>query len=170
MTARLSVSVQDDRSLQAAVLAFRLAGRDLKRTINDSTKTVFDPVFKAEVRGAARTPLEQRVLVPGTRVAAGNPPVFVAAASRRKLKGGLVPDTMWPAVEFGSNKRGKFSTYSTRSPKGKSYKVSRRTSQQLSARRKHGPAYTVIDKMVHRVPSLWAQIIYKVYNDAAKGV
>jgi len=90
VTARLSVGVQDDRALQAAVLAFRVAGRDLKRRINTSTKEVFDPVWKSEVRSRAKTRLEERVLVPGTRVATGNPPTFVAGASRRKLKGGLV--------------------------------------------------------------------------------
>jgi hypothetical protein len=169
VTARLSVGVQDDRSLQAAVLAFRLAGRDLKRRINTSTKDVFDPVWKSEVRSRAKTGLEQRVLVPGTRVATGNPPTFVAGASRRKLKGGLVPDTDWAPVEFGTRKHGKFRTYTTHSSRGKAYRVSRRTAQQLPARRRHGPVYSALEPMIHRVPSLWAQIVYKIYNDAARG-
>lgn len=169
MTARLSVGVQDDRALQAAVLAFRVAGRDLKRRINTSTKEVFDPVWKAEVRAGAKTRLEQRVLVPGTRVAPGNPPTFIAGASKRKLKGRLIPDSDWAPVEFGTHKRGKFSSYRTHSAAGKSYNVSRRTANQLPARRRHGPVYSALEPMIHRVPSLWAQIIYKTYNDAARG-
>ena len=96
------VSVESDRSLQAAVLAFKLADRGLKRQVNDAVRTHLNQPWKSGIAQRAATPLEARVLVPGARVAAGNPPAFVAATSRRRLSGGLVPDAQGGAVEFGA--------------------------------------------------------------------
>lgn len=161
------VKVGDDRALQAAVLAFRLAGRDLRKRINDSTRATFNAPWKTGIDSRARTRLEKRVLVPGARIRAGNPPVFVAAASRRRLRGGFVPDTMGHAVEFGAADTAV--TYTATSRKGTRYQVTRHTRRQLPARRRRGPVFQTLDEMYHRVPSLWTQLIIKVYADAAEG-
>lgn len=157
----------DDREVQAAVLAFKLADRGIRKQLNDSTRTQFNEPWRSAVTAAAGTQLERRVLVPGTRVQAGNPPVFIAAASRRPLSGGLVPATQWPGVEFGANDT--VSTYSRVSPKGTRHQVTRHTRRQLPRRRKHGPVFTTVSQFSERAARLWVQILVKVYADAADG-
>ena len=147
------VKVGDDRALQAAVLAFKAADRGLRKDINDATRSTFNQPWKTGIAGRVRTPLERRVLAPGARIAAGNPPTFIAASSKRALRGGLVPDTGWPGVEFGADRNRK--------------RGNRHTTRQLPARRPKGPVFNTVADMAHRVPRLWAQLIVKVYSDAA---
>lgn len=167
------VKVGDDRALQAAVLAFKLADRDLKKRINDATRQTFNSPWRAGIAAGAATRLEQRVLVPGARIAAGNPPTFVAASSRRRLRGGLVPDTDGPAVEWGAADT--TTTYSRRSAGGTSHKVTRHTRRQLPPagaavrRRKGGPVMATLADIAPRAASLWTQLIMRVYYDAAEG-
>ena len=162
----MRVSVGDDRVFQAAVLAFKVADRDLRKRINDSTRAMFNAPWKSGITQRASTRLEQRVLVPGARIAAGNPPAFVAASSKRALRGGLVPDTDWPAVEFGVSNREETTTYDRRTKTG-STEVTRHTRRQLRARRKKGPVFETLDEFPDRASRLWAQLIVKVYSDAA---
>ena len=147
------VSVGDDRVMQAAVLAFKAADRALRKDINDATRTTFNQPWKTGIEQRVRTPLERRVLVPGARIAAGNPPSFVAASSTRALPGGLVPAVQWPAVEFGADRS--------------RMKGRRHTTRQLPARRRRGPVFETLADMTDRVPRLWAQLIVKAYCDAA---
>jgi hypothetical protein len=159
------VSVRDDRALQAAVLAFKVADRGLKKRVNDATRSTFNAPWKAGIAQRASTRLEQRVLVPGARVAAGNPPTFVAAASKRRLRGGLVPDDDGFAVEFGA--ADKLTTYQRRKPSGGTTSVTRHTRRQLPRRRKAGPIMQTAGEMGHRAASLWVQLIVKTYYEAA---
>jgi hypothetical protein len=161
------VSVGDDRSLQAAVLAFKLADRGLKKRINDATREQLNAPWKTGIAQRASTRLEQRVLVPGARVAAGNPPVFMASTSKRRLRGGLVPDVLGHAVEFGAADTE--TTYARRTPSGGTTSVTRHTRRQLPRRRKAGPIMATAAEMGHRAASLWVQLIVKVYSDAAEG-
>lgn len=147
------VKVGDDRSLQAAVLAFKVADRGLRKDINDATRSTFNEPWRSGIAGRVRTPLERRVLAPGARIKAGNPPEFLAATSKRALRGGLVPDTGWAGVELGADQS---------RTKGK-----RHTTHQLPARRKRGPVFNTVSDIAHRAPKLWAQLIVKVYCDAA---
>jgi hypothetical protein len=160
------VSVGDDRSLQAAVLAFKLADRGLKKRVNDAVRTHLNAPWKSGIAQRASTRLEQRVLVPGARVAAGNPPAFVAATSRRRLKGGLVPDADGAAVEFGAADI--TTTYSRRKPSGGTASVTRHTRRQLPRRRRAGPVMETAGEFGSRVASLWTQLIVKVYYDASE--
>lgn len=161
------VKVGDDRALQAAVLAFKAADRGLRKEINDATRSTFNGPWRSAIAARAHTPLESRVLVPGARVAAGNPPVFVAATSKRRLRGGLVPDTGAGPVEFGA--ADKAVTYSRRSVKGNVHQVTRHTRRQLPRRRKAGPVWNSVAEFGGRAASLWVQLIVKTYYDAADG-
>jgi len=160
------VKVGDDRSLQAAVLAFKLADRGLKKRVNDATRTHLNQPWKTGIARRASTPLEQRVLVPGARVAAGNPPAFVAATSKRRLSGGLIPDVDGAAVEFGASDI--LTTYRRRTPSGSTL-VTRHTRRQLPRPRKRGPVMDTLGEIGHRAASLWTQLIVKVYYDASEG-
>ncbi|MDF9877463.1 hypothetical protein [Cellulosimicrobium cellulans] len=160
--------VGDHKELQAVVLAMKAADRDLKRDINQATRTTMNPVWKSLVQTNAARSLDGRVIVPGTRIAGGNPPAAVAASSRRKLRGGLVPAEWWFAVEFGGN-HNKVETYSRRSPKGNRHRVTRHTARQLPRRDPNGRvAYPAFAEFGPRMASLWAQIVVKKYLDAAE--
>lgn len=160
--------VRDHEELQAVVLAMKAADRDLKRDINQATRTTMNPVWKSLVQTNAARTLDGRVIVPGTRIAGGNPPAAVAASSRRRLSGGLVPAEWWHAVEFGAN-RNKVETYSRMSPKGKRHRVTRHTARQLPQRDPNGRvAYPAFAELGPRMASLWAQIVVKKYLDAAE--
>jgi hypothetical protein len=151
----VGLAVGDDRALQAAVLAWRLADRDLRKRINDATRTTFNTPWRTGIEQRCRTPLERRVLLTGARIKAGNPPEFQAATSRKALRGGLVPESGWAGVELGVDQS---------RTKGK-----RHTTHQLPARRKKGPVFHTLADMAHRAPRLWAQLIVKTYIDAAEG-
>jgi hypothetical protein len=147
------VKVGDHRALQAAVLAYKAADRDLRKNINDATRTTFNEPWKSGINQRCSTRLEHRVLAPGARIKASNPPEFIAASSRRALRGGLVPDEQWPAVEFGHDQSTK--------------KGNRHTARQFPARRRKGPVFKTLDEFPDRASRLWAQLIVKVYCDAA---
>ena len=160
------VSVGDDRSLQAAVLAFKLADRGLKKRINDATRTHLNEPWKWGITQRASTRLEQRVLVPGARIAAGNPPSFVAATSKRRLRGGFIADVDGHSAEYGAADIE--TTYPRRTPSGGTTSVTRHTRRQLPRRRKLGPVMETAEEMGHRAASLWTQLIIKVYYDASE--
>jgi hypothetical protein len=151
----VGMAVGDDRALQAAVLAFRLADKGLRKEINDATRTTFNTPWRTGIEQRVTTPLERRVLLTGARIATSGDPTFVAASSKRALRGGLVPDTGWAGVELGADQNRKV---------GK-----RHTTHQLPARRKRGPVFNTLADMTHRAPRLWAQLIVKTYVDAAEG-
>jgi hypothetical protein len=161
------VSVKDHRELQAASLAFKAAGRDLRKRINDSTRATFNQPWKSGITQRAMSRLEQRVLVPGARIDAGNPPVFMAATSRRALRGGFIPAVDGHAAEFGA--ADDTTTYPRRNRGGTVTDVTRHTARQLPRRRKKGPVMQTVDEFAGRAASLWTQLIVKVYYDAADG-
>lgn len=146
--------VGDHRELQAAVLALRLMNRTLASDVNRSTKALLDPIWKEAVARNAVTRVDQRVIVQGTRVKAGNPPVAIAASSVKPLSGGLVPANQWPVIEFGGFQN-KVTTYSRRGTS-----VTRHTARQIPRRVKSGRiAYKALAEVTPRVVSLWVQMI-----------
>lgn len=162
------LSVLGSQQLRAAVLALKVARRDVRNDIARATRQTFNPVWRDEVAKRARTPLERRVIAAGARIAAGNPPAAVAATSKRKLPGGLVPVESWQAVEFGAA-RSTVTTYTRRSVNGKSHKVTRHTTRQLPARNRRGRiAYPALEAVAPRLAALWVSIIVRKFNEAVE--
>jgi len=165
------ISVNDDRRLQAAVLAMKRLDRDLKRDIATATRTTLNPVWKGLVQRHA-TGTAARVLVPGTRIAAGNPPRAVAASSTRAIGRSrrLKPAEHWQAWEFGASDHDGYSTYTRRSSKGKRSQVRRRTMTGLPRRTRQGRVvYPAFAELGPRAVELWLQIIVRKTRDAAEG-
>ena len=131
------LSVRYSRALEAAVLALKVMDKNLRNDINRSTKAMLDPVWKQAVASNASTAQDRAVIVKGARVKGGNPPIAVAATSRRPLSGGLVPQDMWPVYEFGGNQN-RVTSYESRSPKGTRYTETRHTTRQIARRNKSG--------------------------------
>lgn len=162
------LSVRGSDHLRAAVLALKLADRELRNDINRSTREMLSGTWQTLLTHHAWTRLDQAVIVKGARILPGNPPTLVAATSKRRLSGGLIPATQFYAVEFGAD-HNTLTTYDRRSANGGTHKVTRRTSKQLPQRRRTGRvAYAAAKEFVPRAAALWVQLIVKKYNDAAE--
>lgn len=159
---------QAPAELRAVVLSLRAATPELRREMNSRARQEMGPVWKAEVGQRLQTDLDRRVIGAGVRIKAGNPPAALAAQSRRRLRGGLVPAEEWAPVELGAN-RAKTATYRRTSPKGRTHSVTRHTARQLSARRRSGRvALPAIAELAPRLASLWAATIVRTVLDAAE--
>jgi hypothetical protein len=160
------LSVRGSRELQAVVLAVKAARRDVVNDINKATRATLSPVWQQEVASRTRTSLDRRVLAQGARILAGNPPVLVAANSKRRLTGGLIPAEAWQAVEFGAN-RNAVTTYSSTSRKGTTYQVTRHTRRQLPPiNRKGRVVYQAAKAIGPRAASLWVQLVVRKFAEA----
>lgn len=161
------MSVRGSRELKAAVLAVAQARRDVRNDLNRSTRQVMNEPWRAAVAAHASTDLDRQVIVKGARILAGNPPVAVAATSRRRLKGGLIPVEDWHAVEFGAS-QGTTSTYPSRSPRGRAFTVhDRHTTRQLPTRSRSGRvAFAAVADIGPRLASLWVQQVVRTFYDA----
>lgn len=152
--------------LRAAVLAMKAATKNIRAQISSDLRGTMGPVWKQEVNehltGTGR--MEARMLTPGVRIAAGNPPSLVAASSRRKAGRGLVPDKNWPGYEYGASDR----TAAMKSRKGKAY--DRHVMRHLPARSRRGRVLEpAVAAFLPRVASFWAQSIIRAFMDAAEG-
>lgn len=164
------LSVFDSRELQAVTLAMKTADRDLRNRINRSVRETMNPVWRAQVAAHATRHTDTVVIAKGARIKAGNPPVALAAQSRRALRGGLVPAQQWQGFEFGASSQAVAHTYTRRSPKGRVHKVTRRTKRQLPPRIRAGRvAYPALADLLPRAWSLVTQLVVKVYAEAGEG-
>lgn len=162
------LSVRGSRELRAAVLAMKTARRDVRNDINRATRQVMNPVWRQLVAERAFYALDDAVLNTGVRVAPGNPPQLIAAGSRRRLPGGLVPADTWYAVEFGAD-QDTVTTYSRRSKRGGTHQVRRHTSRQLPSRTQHGHVvFPAVRELAPRLASLWVQLIVRKFSEAVE--
>lgn len=172
------LSIRTARPLQAVVLAMKLADRDLRKRMNNAVRDTINPVWRQAVARHVWDRLDQAVLSKGARIAAGNPPAAVAASSRRRLRGGLVPVDDWARFEFGAVSRDAYTTYQraahTRRQAGRSvqvaaHQVRRRTARQMPPRRTSGRVlYPAFAEVAPRVAALWAQIVVQQYAEASE--
>lgn len=166
--------MKDDRALQAAVLAFKAADRNLRSDINKATRETMNPVWRGLVaqNATGKGGLTDRLLGPGARVAAGNPPVAKAAQSTRGVGRGrsLRPADDFGPWEFGVPNREKYTRYRRTSPKGKPHNVRRRTMRGLPQGDRSGRVvYPAFAEIAPRMVSLWVQLIVRKYHEAAEG-
>lgn len=159
------IDVRGVEKLRATVLVLKNVERPVAREINTRTRTTMNPVWKGLVETHASRHIDARVLAKGARVKGGNPPVLVAASSRRPLGGGLVPATQWHAYEFGAAQDSE-RTYTRRSSRGRVHKVTRHTTRQLPRRiRKGRVVYPAVEEIVPRLVSLWVQTVVRTVMD-----
>lgn len=98
------LSARDSRAIRAAGLALKLVERDVRNAIRRSMRATMAPVWQSAVEERLGTRLDTAVLGSGVRVTPGNPPVLIAAGSRRPIRRGtrgLVPADDYHALEFG---------------------------------------------------------------------
>lgn len=166
--ARVVVSVRSSKEIQAAVLGLRLMDKDLRREINKATREQMNPTWQGLVKLEAQRPADFAILVPGTRIAAGNPPSAKAGTSTRKLSGGGVRADLAHIQEFGVNDREVYRTYDRRNRRtGGSHKVTRRTLRQFPARERKGRViYPAFAELAPRMSKLWVQLVVRMTHEA----
>lgn len=162
----------ESRELRAVLLGMKRLPREIRNDINRSTTATIGPVWKDEVTRRASSKMDARVIAAGTRLKPGNPPVLLAAQSRRPLKGGggLVPRDGWQGREFGAD-RGAYGTYSRRNlVAAGTHQVERRTGAQLPARKPKGRiAYPAVAEVAPRIAALWVQLFVRRVHEYAEG-
>jgi hypothetical protein len=166
------LSAKGSPELRAAAIALKGVDRDLRSTINRATAQQGNEIWRSEVAAKTRRPLDEAILAKGARVASGNPPMAVAASSKRPIGKSrrLIPDERWPGYEFGTDNKNAYSKYRRRSKNGGTHTVERRTMRHLPPRYRKGrvlwPAFA---ESAPRVDSLWVKTIVKSVMDAAEG-
>lgn len=161
--------IDGPREARAASTALRAIDAETRKQVNKQTRAVVNPAWQSEVKSRTRTKQDDLILAKGTRVNVGARPVLTAANSGKALRGGLVPNQVWAKWEFGSSKRDLRKTYTGRSPKGKQYKVTRRTSQQMPPRIGKGRVlYPAVSDTGPRVYALYTQTTIRAIYDALK--
>lgn len=168
----MRVSVLDDRQLLAVTYGLRALPRTTRNSINRATTATLGPLWKALVTQHATKRMDALVLVPGTRVKGGNPPVLLAAQSRRGIGKArrLVPRDNYATFEFGVPDPGRLSVYQRRSKNGGTHKVVRHASTGLRPRNQSGyVVYPALAEFVPRAVSLWVQTFMRGVYDAFEG-
>lgn len=160
------MSVHGADELRAVVLALKVVDRSIAKDIRAAT-VAMSPDWTAELAGRARSRRDARILLAGARIAGGNPPAALAGSSTRRLPGGGRPTELASGQEFGSKSRGVKRTYSTRSPKGTAYRVSRRTHANQPPSRPTGRVvYPAVADIGPRMVALWVQLVVRKIYDA----
>jgi hypothetical protein len=168
------IDVERSRVLQAAILSLRTATTDTRRHVRQVMKSKLQPEFTKQIAERAvmsnQPRLSSAVLVRGAQIQISDQNVRMrTAASSRALSGGLVPNALGKAVEFGANP-GKQSTYTRRSVKGRPHKVTRHASRQMPRTRRGGWAfYPTVENLLPRFAALWAQTAIRAVHEAFEG-
>ncbi|WP_197080809.1 hypothetical protein [Cellulomonas sp. A375-1] len=152
------------------VLALKLVPRDVRNAINRATTRDLGPAWKQIVaEQAARAGHNTNlVLVPGTRIKPGNPPVLIAATSRRPIGRAkrLVPVSSWWAYEFGA--ADDVDRYQRKNrTQGGTHTVNRHTARGLPRRKRTGlVVFPGVAEIAPRLQSLWVQTFMYVWGQA----
>lgn len=165
----LAVKVGDaPAALRAASVAMKGADKTIRSDISQRMRSTMNPVWRGKVaekagRGGG---MAARMLTTGTRIAAGNPPVLIAASGNRKVGRGLTPNRNAAGYEFGASD----GTSVQSSGRGSKKRYSRHSMRHLPPRHRKGRAvYPGAAETLPRVASYWAQSVVKAFMDAAEG-
>lgn len=165
----MRISIFASKELQAVAGAMRSLDRETKKRIRQETKDMAAKEWAREVAETASTRLEHRVLVKTARVRVSDQNVSLSSASiGRSLSGGLKPSESFAAVEFGADQ--KKVTYTARSRRGRSFRVTRNTRGQLRPRNSKGyVVYPAAANIIPRIASLWVQTVMRTTYEALEG-
>lgn len=167
---KVQPSVNSIKEFQTVAAAVKLAGRDTRKRINQATRDKLNAPWKSLIEERATLAMDRKVLVPGARIAGGNPPVAVAGTSNRKPHDGRYKlSDLTRGREFGAHTQGEYRRYNRRGP-GKGTSVERRTARQMPAVNRSGRVvYAAFAELAPRAVTLWTKIVVKSVMDAFEG-
>lgn len=156
-------------ALRRVAAANRAVPDVLRAKMTDAGRSIIVPAWTEELRKRGRAQ-QKRLIIPGAYASAGfSGFTAVAGVSGERLSGGGVASELARPFEFGTSRPSK-TTYTTTSPRGKRYRVSRVTTNQIPARASKGwVAYPAGSALIKRAVPLWVQLVVKVLADAAEG-
>lgn len=166
------LSAKGQPELRAASIALKRVDRSLRQDINSAMRQQGNAIWRAETAARTRTRMDEAILTRGARIAAGNPPVAIAASSKRPIGRGrrLVPNKAWAAWEFGAEAQNLPTTYQRKSPNGGSHQVTRRTKKGLPPRYRKGRVlYPAVEASAPRLASLLVKLVVAKVMDAIDG-
>ena len=167
----LTVKIQDGpRELRAAVLAMKRADKAVKGEISQQLRATMSPEWETTLAQHLTGLPQEKMLMAGARIAAGNPPMIVAANSKRRFGRALIPAEDWTAWEYGAGDRSA-STYDRRNRSGGgngSHQVTRHIRSSLPAYRREGRVIgPAVKRFLPRVCAFWVQSVVRAFMDAA---
>lgn len=164
----LSVLEAGARERAAAAGASSL-DRDTRKAIRATVNAVILPAMRREAGSRARTPL-QRALVSTARASWWKDIPGVAFGGRRAVTStGVDGRTVAHGAEYGSD-GSRRATFATRSPAGRTYSVTRRTSAQFRPRHEGGAFIApAADAAADEVVDKWAALVVDATVDALGG-
>lgn len=151
----------------------KLVTREFRSDMNKATRQTMNPAWKQIVSEhvAGTSSFVSAMLNNNVRVAAGNPPLLMAAGSKRGIGATkrLTPGEHFYLAEFGARSNA-YSSYARKSKNGGTHRVKRRTRTGLPVRVTSGRAiYPAAAEWIPRAASLWVQLFVKKVYDAAEG-
>lgn len=166
----LTVKIQDGpRELRAAVLAMKRADKAVKGEISQQLRATMSPEWETMLAQHLTGLPQEKMLMAGARIAAGNPPTIVAANSKRRFGRALIPAEDWTAWEYGASDKSP-STYDRRNRNGNgTHTVTRNIRGGLPAYRRDGRVIgPAVKRFLPRVCAFWVQTVVRAFMDAAE--
>lgn len=161
----------DTKRLKAVSRNFRALPKEFKSNLQKYQRSEANPIWREEMNQRnGYSKLHSSVFKSGTSVKAGAYLTLRAGASKRRLRGGATAEELARPLEFGSNRRNKYTKYSRSSPKGKRHTVTRRAGRQIPPRRRGGyVVYPASKPAVSRIASLHVATITRTIYEALEG-
>lgn len=165
----MNVTVWDSKELQAAVIALRIVGKDLRKEIMKRTRelilTDWDRAVAEEISSVGGDIYATRLTMRNTRVKLGAQGFSLQAATRstKATSGGLVSSKDYYLAEFGANKK----VVPVQGRRGATrYQYKRTVNTGLQRRTPHGRyAFKAASKIMNRALALYTQTtIQMVYS------
>ena len=167
----MRISVFASKELAGTILLLKGMDRELAKQTRRAIKTVTQDEWQEAVRGGVASRLETRVLSDTARVAVSDQNVTLkSAAIGRSLAGGDTPSELMHSTEFGADQSAT-SSYTARSNKGTSFKVTNRhTRRQFRPRNLKGyVVYPAAARIIPRIASLFVQTAVRTFYEQIEG-
>lgn len=163
------IDVQHSDELKAVILAMRRVDAPLRKAIYAASREKVNALWVPELSRRARTAAARLVIVKGARAAIRQDGFsLMAATSKRKLKGGLVPADEWAGFEFGARTRK--ATFQARSPKGRSFERTTTVNRQFKGRQRQGQiAFDAASEVGTKTVAAWVVAVVTTIVHASKG-
>lgn len=154
---------------RAAAAGARNLDRDTRKAIRDTVNATIVPLAVREATSRAGTPLQHAIAATGRPSWWKDIPGVAFGGRRAVTSTGVAGRVLAHGAEYGSD-GSRRATFSTRSPAGRAYSVTRRTSAQFRPRHEAGAfvapaAEAIADDVVQR----WADLVVEATVDALGG-
>ena len=166
----MGVTVWDSKELQAAILALKIVGKDLRREILKRTREQILPEWRQaigeEISTVGGDIYATRLTMRNTRVKVGAQGFVLQAATRntKATSGGLISAKHYYLAEFGANPK----TVPVQGRRGATrYEYKRRVNTGFRKRTENGRyAYKASGKIIARALAMYAQSAIQMVFEA----